>query len=320
MVFFLRRRSRLHRVDRSTMWWLPTARTSHLYGDGVTEHLIPPGTARSSFGTTVDHSESGHRPTYATIPPFQAPPVMAEMGRGNASRPTLVINIEGNGNNNSEQNRYSIASAGSDHSQYLIVSHRNSANPDQQVTTPMSVRPFSPSESFAFPKPPEPVAGSVAGTNSSRPTSRATSVTLGSPSRPPGLSSTLTPVPLGGSNSTKSPSSSTNRYVDPTTPTNPYVDPTTPTNDTSSYSHIPIKVIRRSFQPTLPDELAVKLDDRVRVLHTFDDGWGLIEKVGGEEERGLIPMACLKAGDELEELEGSQAGRRSSSYEGPHAI
>ena len=41
---------------------------------------------------------------------------------------------------------------------------------NQVATTPMSVRPFSPSESFAYPKPPEPVAGSVAG-NSSRPTS-----------------------------------------------------------------------------------------------------------------------------------------------------
>lgn len=301
----------MHRADRSTRWWFATARTSQLYGDGATEQLIPAGTqtARSSFVTTVDHSESS-RPTYV-IPPF--PPAMAEMGRGNVSRPpALLINLEGNGNNNLEENRYSIGSAGSDHSQYLIVHHRNSMNPDLQVPTPMSVRPFSPSESFAFPKPPEPVAAasgsvSIAG-GSSRPTSSATSVTL-APPLPPGLPSIPSLVPLVVSNATKSPSS-----------TNPFEDSTTPTID-YPYLDISVEVVRRPFKPTLPDELAVKLGERVRVLHTFDDGWGLVEKVGRdgrEEESGVIPMDCLrKAGEELEEL---GTGTRSSSCEGPCAF
>lgn len=280
----------------------------------MTEHLIPPGTqtARSSFGTTIDHSESGH-PTYV-IPPF--PPPTVEMGRDNASRPALVINIEGNSNNNSEENRYSTGSAGSDHSQYLIVPQRNSTNPDQQVATPMSVRPFSPSESFAFPKPPEPVAAgsgsvSVAG-GSSRPTSNGTSITLTTPPLPPGLTSIPSLVPLVvGPNTTKSPNSTTN----------PFIDSTTPTIDNSPYSDIPVEVVRRPFEPTLPDELAVNLDERVRVLHRFDDGWGLIEKVrrdGKEGERGLIPMDCLRKAEEEEEELGTR--RRSSSYEGPCAI
>ena len=238
---------------------------------------------------------------------------MAEMGRSNASRPALVINLEGNSNNNLEENRHSIGSAGSDHSQYLIVHHRNSTNPDPQVSTPMSVRPFSPSESFAFPKPPEPVAPgsgsvSVAG-SSSRPTSNATSVTL-PPPLPPGLSSIPSLMPLVVSNTALPPSSTTN----------PFEDLTTPTINNSSYSDISVKVVRRPFEPTLPDELAVKLGDRVRVLHTFDDGWGLIEKVerdGREGERGVIPMDCLrKVGEELE----LETGTRSSSCEGPCAF
>jgi hypothetical protein len=66
----------------------------------------------------------------------------------------------------------------------------------------------------------------------------------------------------------------------------------------------------------------VDLGVEVRVLHTFDDGWGMIEKVrrdGREGERGLIPMACLKkTGEELEELE-TRSESRSSGYEGPCA-
>ena len=237
---------------------------------------------------------------------------MAEMGRGNASRPALVIDLEGHSNNNRAENRLSIGSVGSDRSQYLVVSHRNSlsANPDLLVATPMSVRPFSPSESFAFPKPPEPVAagsGSVAN-GLLRPTSKAPSVTLATLPPPPGLSSSPSSfVPLIG---TKSPGYTTNPFEDSSIVISPYSD-------------MPIQVVRRSFKPTLPDELVVNLGDGVRVLHTFDDGWGLIEKIrrdGRVEKRGLIPMACLKKSEEdSEELE-TRSESRGSSYDGPSAL
>ena len=231
---------------------------------------------------------------------------MAEMGRGNASRPALVIDLKGNSNNILGENRQSIGSFTSDHSQYLIVSHRNSANTDLQVATPMSVRPFSPSESFAFPKPPEPVASGSVASGSLRPTSG----TL----LPPGLSSAPSSfVPLVGPSTTKSPSSTTN----------PFEDSNTPSTDISPYSNIPVQAVRRQFKPTMPDELAVDLSDGVRVLHTFDDGWGLIEKVrkdGREGKRGLIPMACLKkTGEKSEEVE-IRSESRSSSNDGPCAL
>ena len=234
------------------------------------------------------------------------------MGRSNISRPVLVINLEGKTNNTLGENRHSLGSVNSDHSQYLVVSHRNSSDLDEQTSTPMSVRPFSPSESFAFPKPPEPAAvgsstGSVAGT-SSRPMSNATSLTLPTPPLPPGLSSPSF-VPLVKSSTTKSLSSTTN----------PSEDSFSPSKDVSPYSDIPVQLIRRPFQPTLSDELSVILGDGVRVLHTFDDGWGLIEKVrtdGREEERGLIPMSCLRS--EGEELVSQSES--SSLYEGPRAF
>ena len=221
---------------------------------------------------------------------------MAEMGRGSVSRPAFVIDLEGTSNNNLGENRHTIGSVGSDRSQYIIVPQRNSANTE---LTPMSVRPFSPSESFAFPKPPEPAAGS-------RPTSYATSVTLANLPLPPGLSSAPSSfVPLSKPNTTKSRSSTASNV------------------DISPYLNIPVRVICRPFKPTLPDELVVNSGDEVRVLHTFDDGWGMIEKVrkdGREGEKGLIPMACLSmTGDESEDLE-PRSESRGSSYEGPCAL
>jgi len=68
----------------------------------------------------------------------------------------------------------------------------------------------------------------------------------------------------------------------------------------------------------------VDLSDGVKVLHTFDDGWGLIEKVrrdGREGERGLIPMACLKkTGEKSEEVEIWSESRSSTSNDGPCAL
>ena len=84
---------------------------------------------------------------------------------------------------------------------------------------------------------------------------------------------------------------------------NPFDDPsTTPVTNGSGDSDI--QVVRRPFVPTLPDKLNIVLDDCVRVMHRFDDGWGLVEMVErdgkgeGDGETGLIPMACLRKRNE----------------------
>jgi hypothetical protein len=79
-----------------------------------------------------------------------------------------------------------------------------------------------------------------------------------------------------------------------------------------------IEVVRRPFIPTLPDELAVKPGDNVRVLHSFDDGWALVEMVGtgfstmNQQGRGLIPIDCLR--EPGQELPAFIASKRVSSY------
>ncbi|KAK7438585.1 hypothetical protein VKT23_017920 [Stygiomarasmius scandens] len=57
--------------------------------------------------------------------------------------------------------------------------------------------------------------------------------------------------------------------------------------------------VKYDFEPSRPDELAVKGEDRVCVLHTFDDGWTIIRKGPGEGKRGMVPTDCLLLGDTL---------------------
>ncbi|KAF8799972.1 hypothetical protein BYT27DRAFT_7342716 [Phlegmacium glaucopus] len=343
IVFLLRRRSRLQRAERKNRWWFATNRTSQTYGDIATAGIMPAGTqtARSSFVTSVDHSESAHSQsahpslTYI-IPPF--PPAMAEMGRGNASRPALIINTQDDDNQPYNDVRFSIGSTGS--GQYLFVHSRNSSDP-QGGNTPMSVRPFSASESFAFPKPPEPAAGSVGGPSSA--TSAKFSVTSSNAGvSPPGIpvipTIPLTTPPTPPAKGYPSPTATNMaRPVDPFADNNPFEDSNAgPSIVYSTVGLSDIEVVRRPFVPTLPDELAVNPDDHVRVLQSFDDGWALVERASNGSERasqdsqrasqgshgngrqdagsnrkGLIPIHCLR--EPGQELPAFTAPKRVSS-------
>ncbi|KAK0187718.1 hypothetical protein F5146DRAFT_934504, partial [Armillaria mellea] len=65
-----------------------------------------------------------------------------------------------------------------------------------------------------------------------------------------------------------------------------------------------IEIIRRPFEPTLHDEIAVSVGDHVQVLKVFNDGWALVEKIAIElpsskgkqtlPQAGLIPIDCLR--------------------------
>ncbi|KAF9465387.1 hypothetical protein BDZ94DRAFT_1131869, partial [Collybia nuda] len=138
----------------------------------------------------------------------------------------------------------------------------------------MSVRPFSPSESFAFPKPPTVQSGDWSNAGS-RPQSSSTLATLKSPE----ISYLGSPIP-----------------PTPALPKDPFADPSKP-------EFVGVETICRPFVPTLGDELAVAIGDSVKVLNIFDDGWAMVEKVpeGTEvvkSQSGLIPIDCLRAVDQ----------------------
>ncbi|KIK96440.1 hypothetical protein PAXRUDRAFT_138452 [Paxillus rubicundulus Ve08.2h10] len=125
----------------------------------------------------------------------------------------------------------------------------------------MSVRPFSPSESFAFPKPPVPQQA----TGGNRSSDSVSDSSL-----------------FSGGHGPASPQSSA---------TDPFADPKKP-------EFVDVEVIRRPFIPTMNDELAVLPGEEIHIMEIFDDGWAFVEKMTGagsdHNERGLIPVECLR--------------------------
>ncbi|PVG00984.1 hypothetical protein CPB86DRAFT_134626 [Serendipita vermifera] len=68
--------------------------------------------------------------------------------------------------------------------------------------------------------------------------------------------------------------------------------PPTPSTAAANSTSGPISVVKRTFVPSLPDELSISNGEQVRVVAVYDDGWALCEKlVGGE--RGVVPQECL---------------------------
>jgi hypothetical protein len=319
IVVLVRRRSIARRIERRKQWWFGRNGSSSSFsviggsvkdsqGDGV---LSPNrASARSSFATNFDQGlmfridsptslPSVDYLTLGTIPEF---PPMAEV----RERASLLFPSAGAVARRESLN--SMTSNGSDpDAQYLVVS--SDLNPPG-LSSPMSVRPFSPSESFAFPKPPpcaeenKASASSTFGTNGHDLTSPVSSTTtlIQIHSPPPIFNSDLPPSTLPPNGALSSSAAIFN------TSSNPFADPAKP----ESYD---IETIRRPFTPTLDDELSVSIGDPVRVMKVFDDGWAFVEKQGGSVDRsesGLIPVDCLREAGQA--LPAFLAQKRVSSY------
>lgn len=159
--------------------------------------------------------------------------------------------------------------------------------------TPLSVRPFSPSERWSFPKPPH-------------------------DDRPP---SALYPILVAPSPD----SFGTSEYITAPESIDPFADPdasgadsgtveTTATSDTTAAHFAPIETISRPYVPTRGDEVAVNAGDSVRVFRRFDDGWAYAENCN-TGRRGLFPIDCLRQADQ--DLPTFLAAKRLSSYARP---
>ncbi|RDB14815.1 hypothetical protein Hypma_016521 [Hypsizygus marmoreus] len=85
----------------------------------------------------------------------------------------------------------------------------------------------------------------------------------------------------------------------------PPSDPFTETLLSRLEELVTVETIKRSFEPSRPDELRVSIDDNVKVLQVFDDGWAMVEKIPPFDEalwmdehtssgpiRGVIPVNC----------------------------
>ncbi|TFL04558.1 hypothetical protein BDV98DRAFT_502392 [Pterulicium gracile] len=170
----------------------------------------------------------------------------------------------------------------------------------------MSVRPFSPSERFSFPKPPQAdedlvrsfslivhvqtfrkeVNTHAAADANAGPSYRVSSCSVSEP---------LNPFDDANSSSGHSGSS----------------------HSTASTHQPHGERIRRPFVPTLGDEVAVSTGDIVDVQQVFDDGWAYVavQREASEPSVGLIPVDCFREAGE--ELPAFLAAKRVSSYKGP---
>ncbi|KAH7885460.1 hypothetical protein F5I97DRAFT_1393413 [Phlebopus sp. FC_14] len=275
--------------------------------------MQPAGTsrlsARSSFATNFDQglmfridspTPQFDRHALGVVPEF---PPMAEVRERNS------VLIPTGGAVARRESLNSMMSNGSNpDTQYLLVNGNNSAA-EAGPLTPMSVRPFSPSESFVFPKPPPQQGNDWTGSGQSI-----------SPTYVPGASARVSPQ---SSAITLVHGYSPNHAISLDVPTIPKVAPSVsppaivdPFADPTKPEFADVETIRRPFAPTLDDELSVVPGDRVRIMQIFDDGWAFVEKFSGSTlpERGLIPVDCLREAGQA--LPNFLAQKRVSSYGG----
>ncbi|KAG6864887.1 hypothetical protein C0991_006574, partial [Blastosporella zonata] len=283
-VIIFRKRHIHRRTERWNQWWARAGSGWSSDSDGGSpgspNRSNGRASARSSFATTFDYAQTPRRSmSFGDVPPL---PPMAELRRGNDELPLfspnsaiadspILVTFDRSQVPGAASSRTSVHSVESHISgaQYIYVPH--GILDGQGVTTPMSVRPFSPSESFAFPKPPTKQSGDW---SSSRPLS---------------------------SNTFYSASQSITDSA-PAVPSNPFSDPVLPFAEFAE-----LESIRRPFASTRDDELSVSVSDSVRVLKLFDDGWALVEKLPSFEDllkkeydstssvQGLIPIDCFRA-------------------------
>ncbi|KAI0917400.1 hypothetical protein AcW1_007403 [Taiwanofungus camphoratus] len=324
-IFFLFRKRLISRRKNKRKKWL-FGGSRNMYGSTAisssryfAEHPDS-GTAsvRSSFATTFDRGGlvSPISPQHVPLPPVISVSLpLSSTGRqmeqvwpsnlsGSINAPPLASTVDtdplptirspdrahrlssGSGHTISEED----SASGS--SEWLIVPDSAAINErSPTIPSPMSVRPFSPSEAWTFPKPPtdDPRRSRV---------------------------STLMVTP----ESKRTSSNISSEYT--TAPENPFSDFASVEDghtvesilsaDTETASHFArVETIRRPFIPTMDDEMATTPGERVRMLQRFDDGWAFAEKVS-TGQRGLIPIDCLRMAEQ--DLPAFLAAKRLSSY------
>ncbi|KAG5644322.1 hypothetical protein DXG03_008680 [Asterophora parasitica] len=271
LIFLLRKRYMSRRSHRRNQWW---GGASHAYDirDGVPSRSRNRSSVRSSFATTVDQSQASR----LTVDLGDAPPVpsMTEVSAANGSRlispaaaTAVLVSFDNSHLYSGASNRTSLRSLDSNNSESQSLVFNNDVFGERTMTS-MSVRPFSPSESFAFPKPPSKQSGDW---TSSRPVSAvtATSAVRSYASDP------IPPIPA--------------------LPKDPFADPSQSSTELDK-----VEIILRPFISTRPDELSVGISDRIRVKGIFDDGWALVERLPSSDTSaagvtGLIPIDCFRA-------------------------
>lgn len=95
----------------------------------------------------------------------------------------------------------------------------------------------------------------------------------------------------------------------------------TPIDRVNSPPSTQISVVRRTFAPTLPDELSISMGESIRVIASFDDGWCKVQRMNSTET-GMVPLECLEGYGQpqfsgLGVADDARSRRASSLYGAP---
>ncbi|KAI0087734.1 hypothetical protein BDY19DRAFT_219707 [Irpex rosettiformis] len=343
LVCFCRRRAIHKRVASRKQWFRsqqPTSMYAGISSSGYFKNkktVSKPPSVRSSFGTNDDYDP------FEPLPPPPLPlgpewplPRNSESEMTQASGVIVALpspaataftaaspTIRSGSDRNSVESLISLG-AGDENlfrpaptpSQVLtIIPPPPLSDDSHNLPTPMSVRPFSPTERWSFPTPPTT-------RNSLR-----NSAQLFNPTSLPALQAASVQYPPRMTSTSPISDEIVDFYTAPedSSPENPFSDFTssndhatietflTATTTYSTTSQFTIERVSRPFAPALSDEIAVNPGDEVRVLKQFDDGWAYAEVVSSGR-RGLFPIDCLRSPDL--DLPAFLAAKRLSSYAG----
>lgn len=65
-------------------------------------------------------------------------------------------------------------------------------------------------------------------------------------------------------------------------------------SDTDAKGLPRLMVVSCTFVPSLPDELRIAVGEPLRLLEEYEDEWCLVQRVGADAERGVVPRFCLQ--------------------------
>lgn len=55
-----------------------------------------------------------------------------------------------------------------------------------------------------------------------------------------------------------------------------------------------VMIVQSTFKPSLTDELLVRVGEKLKMLEEYEDEWCLVQRIGGDMQKGVVPRFCLR--------------------------
>lgn len=280
----MRRRAIAARVRRRREWFAGGATQDMGYADRDST------STRSSFATNYDHGQVTSAPVF-DLSSMQTTQTMQQIWPSDLSGSVVAVPPVSHSVESSSSPTIRVTA---DRSSIHSASSGSASRPSSQVSlpyllvpppaaeaapnlSPISVRPFSPTESWWLPKSPKDEGSDHTG-------------------------SQIRSGPVTGSSQNHRSFHAANPQNPPVAAENPFAEPEDPFTDpaTAAWPESPtvpsfpaVETVRCPFVPSMPDEMAVSVGDQVRIVHGFDDGWATVQNVITGAQ-GLVPLDRMR--------------------------